>query len=525
MTLEQLPSMDERPLICVRALTKSFGVVRALTDVDIDFERGKVHGLVGANGAGKSTLLNILGGAVRRDAGSIELDGRPVEVREPRQAADLGFAFIWQELALVPEFSGVENMTLPTRPRTFMGLRDRKWRRVAARAVADRLRLTFDLDRPVRTLTVADREMVAIGRALVLRARFVAMDEPTSSLSDVESSRLFRVIRELAASGVAVAYVTHRLYEIEDLCDRVTVFREGKVAARFSKGSYTRREIVLALTGVDASAKPGESSHAELEGERVPVLEVRHISRPPRVKDVSFTLHRGEILGLAGVVGAGRTEVARMIFGADRVMAGNMVLLGQPFHPKSIAEAIGRGVALVPEERRSQALVIDDSVTANINMGNWSALRLLKYLPFTSDRLARRRTQAMAALLSIKMTGAAASVRTLSGGNQQKVIFGRWMARESKVLLLDEPTRGVDVGARRQIWDSVETFASQGNCVLAVCSELAELSTCHRVVIIVEGRDVGEIEGPGVTEERMNEAIYSIYSEGEHRRHGARADS
>jgi ribose transport system ATP-binding protein len=510
-------AVDDTPFIRVRALAKSFGAVRALRGVDIDFSRGEVHGLVGANGAGKSTLLNILGGAVQPDSGSIDLEGRPLQVSGPRAAADLGFAFIWQELALVPQFSAAENMTLPTRARTFMGIWDRKGRRAAASGVADRLGFTFDLDRPVRTLSVADRGMVAMGRALITHARFVAMDEPTSSLSDVESNRLFDVIRELAAGGTSVVYVTHRLQEIEGLCDRVTVFKEGQVVARFTRGNYTRRDLVLALTGAKSLADVTGPAPAKLQQGRVPVLELHHISRPPRVKDISFTLNRGEILGLAGVVGAGRTEVARIIFGSDRPAGGDMLLNGQPFAPRSIPEAIARGVALVPEERRSQALLMQDSVTANINLGNWSTLRLIKHVPLTSDVKARGRALEMGERLSIVMAGAATQVRTLSGGNQQKVVFGRWLSRNSSVLLLDEPTRGVDVGARRQIWGAAEAFASAGNCVLAICSELSELSVCHRVIIIVEGRDAGELQGPGITEEQMNHAIFSHYASGSER--------
>jgi ABC-type sugar transport system ATPase subunit len=239
------------------------------------------------------------------------------------------------------------------------------------------------------------------------------------------------------------------------------------------------------------------------------VLTVRHLSRPPRVQDVSFTLHRGEILGLAGVVGAGRTETARIIFGADRPAGGTMTLFGRDFAPSSVGEAIACGVALVPEERRSQALVMNDSVLANVNMGNWRSARLFPRLPFTSKKAAEGRVKDISARLAIKMAGIHASVSTLSGGNQQKVVFARWLSRKSVVLLLDEPTRGVDVGARHQVWQAVEKFAADGNSVLVICSELAELSVCHRVIVMFEGRDVAEIEGPGVTEDQMNAAIYS----------------
>jgi ABC-type sugar transport system ATPase subunit len=302
------------------------------------------------------------------------------------------------------------------------------------------------------------------------------------------------------------------LQEIEGLCDTVTVFKEGQMAARFTRGSYTRRDVVLALTGARTVAELSAAPPGTLEGSAVVALELKHIRRAPRVRDVSFRLHQGEILGLAGLVGSGRTELARIIFGVDRPDGGEMRLFGEPYAPRLVQQAIGRGVALVPEERRAQALLMTQSVTANINLGNWRNLRLFEHAPFVSQARARERAVEMRDLLSIKMAGPDSAVRTLSGGNQQKVVFGRWFSRESRILVLDEPTRGVDVGARRQIWSSAEAFAAQGNSVLAICSELAELSTCHRVIVIVEGRDVEEMQGPGVTEEQMNEAIFSVYA-------------
>jgi ABC-type sugar transport system ATPase subunit len=501
------------PLICVRGLTKSFGAVRALNDVSIDFHRGRVHGLVGANGAGKSTLLNVLGGAVQPDAGTIEVDGHVVDIPDPRAAADLSFTFMWQELALVPAFSAYENMTLGRRATTFLGVGDRKKRRSEARAVASRLGLTFDLDEPVSRLSVAERGLVAIGRALVGDARFLSVDEPTASLSDVEVDRLFAVLRDLASDGVSVAYVSHRLKEIEDLCDEVTIFKDGVVVRNIRRGEYTRRDLILGITGARTiqEAREDPPDPADLRGE--PVLQVLHVARPPRVQDVSFTLHRGEILGLAGVVGAGRTEAARIIFGADKPTSGSMTLFGRQYQPRSINQAIDAGVALVPEERRSQALVMHDSVSENIIMGNWKTARAFQRLPFIKQAVAARTASAMGEALSIRMRGVDAEVRTLSGGNQQKVVFGRWLSRGTKVLLLDEPTRGVDVGARHQIWQAVEAYAADGNSVVVICSELAELAVCHRVVVLVEGRDVAVLEGPGVTEEQMNQAIYSTMKE------------
>ncbi|MFT4283782.1 MAG: sugar ABC transporter ATP-binding protein [Protaetiibacter sp.] len=497
------------PLISARGITKSFGAVRALRGVGLDILPGQVHGLVGANGAGKSTFLNMLAGVVSPDGGELLVGGRAVEIGSPRQAADLGFAFIHQELALVPEFSAIDNMTIGVRPSTFLGLGDARRHKAIAREVAARLDLRFPLEKPVRDLSIAERGLVAIGRALVGDARFVSMDEPTASLSDVECERLFAIVRELTASGVAVAYVSHRLDEIEELCDAVTVFKDGQVVASHERGGYTREDLVLGITGARTVQETVETPDAPVTRDAEVVLSVRGLVRAPRVHDVSFDVRRGEILGLAGVVGAGRTETLRLLFGADRPSAGELTLDGRPYRPRSVADAIGRGVALVPEERRSQALVMEESVLFNTKMGGWRSARAVGWLPFVADGRARAVVRSMVDRLGIKTGSLTSAVRTLSGGNQQKVVFARWLSRDVGIMLLDEPTRGVDVGARRQIWATAEEFAAAGGSVVVVCSELEELAVCHRVVVMVEGRTVGEIAGPGVTEADMLEAIYT----------------
>ncbi len=502
-------TVQRAPLISARGLAKSFGAVRALRGVGLDILPGQVHGLVGANGAGKSTFLNVLAGVVTPDAGELRIDGELAEIGSPRRAADLGFAFMHQELALVPEFSAIDNMTIGVRPTTFLGLGDARRRRALAKEVAERLDLRFGLDRPVRELSIAERGLVAIGRALVGEARFVSMDEPTASLSDVECERLFGIVRELSAAGVAVAYVSHRLDEIEELCDAVTVFKDGQVVGSSERGGYTREDLVLGITGARSLRETVETPDAPVRRDAEVALAVQGLARAPRVHDVSFEVRRGEILGLAGVVGAGRTETLRLLFGAERPQAGEMTLGGRPYRPRSVADAIGRGVALVPEERRSQALVMDESVLFNTKMGGWRSSRAVRGLPFVADGRARAAVRAMVERLGIKTASLHSPVRTLSGGNQQKVVFARWLSRDVGVMLLDEPTRGVDVGARRQIWATAEEFAAAGGAVIVVCSELEELAVCHRVVVMVEGRTVGELAGPGVTEARMLEAIYT----------------
>lgn len=501
----------ETPLIETFDIHKTFGAVRALKGVSLSFRRGEVHGLVGANGAGKSTFLDIVGGVVLPSSGTICVDGQEISIQSPRDAESLGFAFIHQELPLVPDFSAVENMTLAMRSR--LGITNRREHLKVAREAADRIGATFSLRKAVRELSAAERGLVAIAQALVVDARFIAMDEPTAALSETECERLFKIIRELAQSGVAIAYVSHRLDEIEELSQRVTVFKDGEVAGRFDRGSYGRRDLVLGITGSESLAP--RLPPVAVDAEAPVTLQVEHLSNGVSVHDVSFKVRRGEILGLAGLVGSGRSETFTQILGASKTLSGQMILNGKPHRPTSVKRAVAAGVALVPEERRSQALVMSDTVKNNISLGNWKRMRVLRGFGLISDRKAGLVSDAMVKKLSIKASTTDVPVSTLSGGNQQKVVFGRWVARDSKLLLLDEPTRGVDIGARQHIWENVESLAVEGTAVVVASSELAELALCHRVVVIVEGKTVAEIQGPGVTEQEMLDAIYNYQMEEE----------
>jgi ribose transport system ATP-binding protein len=499
------------PLIEARSVSRSFGAVRALQDVSLEFRRGEVHGLVGANGAGKSTFLNVIGGTVAPTVGTVLVDGREVRIEGPRDADALGFAFIHQELALVPDFSSIDNITLGIRSHNRFGLADLRERARVARRVADRLGVEFDLRRPVRELSAAERGLVAIARALAREARFIAMDEPTASLSDVECRRLFRIVRELARDGVAVAYVSHRLDEIEDLSDRVTVFKDGRIVGRFGRDGYSREDLLRGITGNESGALLREPV-APVASSADVLFSAEHLADGVRVRDVSFACRHGEIVGLAGVVGAGRSETLAIVFGERPLLSGAMTMAGKPHHPRNARDGIRHGVALVPEERRSQALIMEDSIASNVALGNWRGMRIRPWLRLVTDRRARAVARRMIGELDIKARDDSVAVRTLSGGNQQKVVFARWLARRSQLMLLDEPTRGVDVGARTQIWRTVEEFVAAGNGAVVVSSELQELALCHRVFVVVEGRTVAELTGPGVTEEQMLSVVYQHQS-------------
>jgi ABC-type sugar transport system ATPase subunit len=504
--------VPDTPFIEARGLAKHFGGVQALAGVDIDIRAGEVHGLVGANGAGKSTLIKILAGLQRPDAGKVLIDGQPVEIESPQHATALRLGFVHQELHLVPQLNVLENITLgaPKPTRRGMGaLGIVDWRRVSAavQPVADRLGIAFPLDAEITKLSTAERWLVSIARALVRKCRLMVMDEPTASLSEAESQRLFQIVRDLAADGIAVLYVSHRLDEILDLCDRVTAFRDGRRVLELEGEALTRPALVRAIVGGEA---PEALTASDAPLSREIVFRAEGLRRLPMVKSISFDLHRGEVLGLAGLVGAGRSETARMIFGADRPQGGAMSLEGKPFRPRSPGDAMEAGLGLVPEERRSEGLILEKSIAFNIGLTNLEALRVSPLLPLL--RMGKRTSQAEALVrrLLVKTPSTAIPVGRLSGGNQQKVAIAKWLARSLKILILDEPSRGVDVGARAEIHRIIRDLAAEGLSTIVISSDAEELpGLCDRVLVMCEGVIAGELIGRGVTREAILHASYA----------------
>lgn len=476
------------PIIQAIDIEKDFGITRALRGVSLSVIPGEVHGLIGANGAGKSTLVNCLAGRIRPDSGEILIDGAPVRIDGPQQANQLGMSFIFQELAFAPRLTVLENLSLGVWTRNRLGLIDWRSLRVRATAVAERLQLDFGLNRSVQSLSVAQRGMLSIARALMHDARMIAMDEPTASLSSAEADKLFEIIRDLRSDGVGIIYISHRLKEIEDLCDRVTLFKDGQDIARLGPGEFSESSLLELMAG--PTTEPPE--RADSVGARPVVLQVRDLTRAPAFESINFNLHRGEILGLGGLVGAGRTEILRTIFGAEKATSGSVLVDGKDLPRGSVVAAMRAGVALVPEERRSQGLVMRKSVQWNIALPSWNQL-LRKPFPLISRSKMRERAEKYVSAISIKTGNVAESVDHLSGGNQQKVVLAKWLARDPKVLLLDEPSRGVDVAARREIFDLIRDMAARGVAVVLVSSELEELAICDRVLVVREGSLVGEI--------------------------------
>jgi len=497
-----------KPFIAAENIAKAFGGVQALSDVSLSIAPGEVHGLVGANGAGKSTLIKVLAGLVQPDSGRVLVDGVATSLPTPHHATDLGMSFIHQELAFIPGMTVLQNILLGVPKKTRFGMVD--WQAAAREVapIAQRVGITAPLFANVKGLSTAENWLINICRALVRKARFIVMDEPTASLSAAEAEKLFAIVEDLSASGVAVLYVSHRLDEIMRLCSRVSVFRDGRSVGCLSGGEITRPALVEAIVG--GAMAPSLVARQEPVAGRKLALKVRGLTRSPRVEDVSFDLHEGEVLGIGGLVGAGRTELARLIYGADRADTGAMTLDGAPYAPRSPVEAVKAGLGLVPEERRAEGLVLTKSVAFNLQIANLANIVRSPALPLIHGGKREAQSLRIVRDLAVKTPGIETPVGRLSGGNQQKVVIGRWLLRAPKVLILDEPTRGVDIGARGEIHRLVRDLAARGMAVLVISSEPDELpDLCDRVLVMAEGRIVRTLEGAAVTRNAIVEASYS----------------
>jgi ABC-type sugar transport system ATPase subunit len=470
----------------MEGIEKAFPGVRALKGARLVLYPGEVHALMGENGAGKSTLIKALAGAVPPDAGRVRLDGREVTIRTPREAQQLGVAVIYQEFNLVPYLTARENIFLG-RERARGGFFSRADERRETRELFGRLGVGIDPDARVRDLTVAGQQTVEIAKALSTGARILVMDEPTAALSDKEVEKLFEVIADLKAHGISVVYVSHRMAEIFRIADRVTVMRDGETIDSRPASEFTRESLIEVMVGRKLENEfPKE--RAEI-GE--PHLEVVGLRRGDRVRDVSFAVRRGEVLGLAGLVGAGRTEVARIIFGADAPEAGEIRVDGRPVRIRSPREAIDRGICLLTEDRKAQGLVLGLSVRENFGLPNLDEFSEYGVVRAREERQACGR---YVGDLRIKVASQEQRAGTLSGGNQQKVVLSKWLEANGDVLIFDEPTRGIDVGAKYEIYLLMNRLAAQGKAIIMISSELPEvLGMSDRILVMHEGRVTGEI--------------------------------
>ncbi|MHC4247649.1 MAG: ATP-binding cassette domain-containing protein [Planctomycetota bacterium] len=494
---------DAGAFVSVRAVTKSFGGVHALEDVHLDIAPAEVHALCGENGAGKSTLIKVLAGSVVPDSGAVEVSGAPLALGDVRASEAAGIAVIHQESTAFPHLSPEDNVFAGCEPTLALGmLLDREAMRSRTRALLDRLGESFDTRAPLEELSVAQRQMVAIARALSRECRMLIMDEPTASLSSRETEVLFRIIRELRGRGVSVLYVSHRLEEVFELADRVTVLRDGRFVATSATADIDRAGLVRLMVGreVDEDAAAGEGRDTP---QGAPLLELRGLTRDGVFTNVSLSVHAGEVVGLAGLVGAGRSEVARAAFGIDRADSGEVRVGGRPLAGGSAREAMAAGVALVPEDRQHEGLVLPMTVGENVSL---PVLRTLTRRGLVSRERERELVEGQMRDLTVKAAGPDVAAGTLSGGNQQKVLVAKWLATAPKALILDEPTRGVDVGAKAEIRRLIRELAAKGMATLVISSELPELlALSDRVVVMREGVVSGELAREDATQEKVLE--------------------
>ncbi|MEI6257610.1 MAG: sugar ABC transporter ATP-binding protein [Planctomycetota bacterium] len=485
------------PLLSMRGITKSFPGVQALRGVDLDVHSGEVLALLGENGVGKSTLMKVLGGAHAADDGVLELDGLEVAFRSPQEARAAGIAVIHQEFNLVPGLTAAENIFLGQES-TRVGFVPRGEERRRAAELFRRLGAAIDLDTPCSRLTTAQQQLVEIARALARDARIIVMDEPTAALTAAEVSRLFEIIRDLTARGIAVIYISHRLDEIFALADRVVVLRDGRNVGSRPRAGLGRTELIEMMVG-RTLAEEYPRRNITLGPPR---LAVTGLCRGRAVRDVSFTVRAGEILALAGLVGAGRTETLRLIFGADKRHAGEITLDGCRLDIRSPRDAIAAGIGLLTEDRKLQGLVLGHSVRENFALPN---LGRFSRFGFVDGRREREACGRHVEMLRIKVPHQEERARNLSGGNQQKVVLAKWLERDCEVLFFDEPTRGIDVGARHEIYLLMNALAARGKAIVMVSSELPEvLGLADRIVVMHDGRITGEIiNGPTVTQEEV----------------------
>lgn len=473
------------PLLEMRGIEKSFPGVKALRGVDLTLHRGEVLALLGENGAGKSTLIKMLGGAHQPDRGSIKIEGKLVGLSNPMAANAAGIGVIYQEFNLVPGLCSWENIFLG-REKGF-GFVNRRYERRRAKELFDQIGVPIPLDKPCGELSIAQQQIVEIAKALAQDAQLIVMDEPSAAITPQEVGRLFKIIEDLKRRDIGVIYISHRLDEIFQIADRVVVLRDGELAGEDRIDAMTRQRMIEMMVGRTIQNEFPKKSYVK---DRIR-LKVDNLSWGTAVRNVSFDIREGEVLGLTGLIGAGRTETARLIFGADRAETGNISLDGRKLTIRSPRDAIGSGICLLTEDRKGQGLVLDASVRENFALAN---LRELSWLGVMRSQLERDEFAKHIQQLKIKVSDQEQVTRNLSGGNQQKVVLAKWLQQNAEVLIFDEPTRGIDVGAKYEIYLLINELARQGKAILMISSELPEvLGMSDRILVMHEGRVTGEI--------------------------------
>src|SRR5450759_893537 len=487
-------------LVEMTGISKSFPGVHALDDCRFELRPGEVHALVSENGAGKSTLMKILAGIYRRDAGTIRFKGQEVDIASPRAAQDLGISIIHQELNLMGHLTVAQNIFIGREPRGAAPfLLDEKTLNAKASDLFETLHIKLDPRARVASLAVAQQQMVEIAKALSFSSDVLIMDEPTAALTETEIDELFRITRHLRERGHGIVHISHRLQELKQISDRVTVMRDGRYVDTVITADASIGQIISMMVGrtvFEATPELPETVDPNI------VLDVRGLNLGRQVRDISFQLHRGEILGVAGLVGAGRTEVMRAIFAADRPESGTITINGQPATVRSPSDAVQHGIAYLSEDRKRYGLALGMDVETNTVLASLS--RFASRLGWVRTGATRKQAQEQVKALAIKTPGIAQRVKNLSGGNQQKVVIAKWLTADTDILIFDEPTRGIDVGAKSEIYRLLNDLAKQGKSIIMISSELPEiLRMSHRILVMCEGRITGELSSAEATQEKI----------------------
>jgi len=485
-------------ILRMEGITKTFPGVLALNQCHFDLRSGEVHALVGENGAGKSTLMKVLAGVYKKDAGHIYYKGQEVDIPNPKIAQHLGISIIHQELNLMPHLTVAQNIFIGREPRSRIPfIMDDKRINAEANDLFAMMHLKLEPRTKVADLTVAKQQMVEIAKALSFKSEVLIMDEPTAALTEAEIDELFRIIRQLRDEGVGIVHISHRLEELKQISDRVTVMRDGRYIDTVQTAEASIDQIISMMVGrtiFEAAPELPEKPSQEI------VLEVKNLNRGNAIKDVSFNLKKGEILGFAGLMGAGRTEVARAIFGADKLESGEIYIKGKRVHIRTPQDAVSKGIGYLSEDRKRYGLTLGMDVEANLVLAAFK--KFLSYLLIVNSSRTNSTAKQIADALTIKTPNLQQKVKYLSGGNQQKVVIGKWLTADTEILIFDEPTRGIDVGAKSEIYHLLNDLAQQGKSIIMISSELPEiLRMSHRVVVMCEGRITGELDINDATQE------------------------
>ncbi len=505
------------PVLEIRNISKSFGAIKALTDVNLSLEKGEVHALCGENGAGKSTLMNIIAGVFQPNEGEILIEGKRVKISSPAIAQSIGIGLVHQEIALCPDATVAENMFMAATNRRRSPLMNYGKLEREAQVVMNRL-APIDVRQKVGDLPISSQQLVEIAKALTLDCRVLIFDEPTAALTEAEAQILFGIINDLKANGISIVYISHRMAEIFSLCDRVTVFRDGRYVATEKVAALSPDDVVRLMVGREITQLyPDKQPEDNRPGKAI--LSVRDLGDGTRFNDVSFDVREGEILGIGGLIGSGRTEIAEGICGLRRTTQGNVQLLGKVLHLSSYADAVGEGVVYLSEDRKGCGVFLDLSIAQNIAALDLESLT--GRFGLLNSKVEAERAQTLARRLGVRMGGIDMPVSSLSGGNQQKVAIAKQLAVDPKVIIMDEPTRGIDVGAKSEIHRLLRELAHTGIGIVVITSELPELlGLCDRAIVIREGMIAGEVAGDAMTEEAIMRLASGVGVR-QHQRRGA----